>query len=185
MIRHNYHRIQNSAGFTLIEVLVALLIVALGMLGNAMLQLQGMKNSNAAYLRSQIGIIAYDIADKIRANRECQNQYLAQGTLTVANPYVVGTTALGVCNPAGASGLAGFGAPSNEMRCIGQILDAGLPQAAQVALSSQAIVAAGASRAVQLFRLRVSWVDRSNNQQNVDYTFDPGACAVAAACNCI
>ena len=33
------------------------------MLGNAMLQLQGMKNSNDAYMRSQIGIFAYDIAD--------------------------------------------------------------------------------------------------------------------------
>ena len=40
---------QTTSGFTLIEVLVALLIVALGMLGNAMLQLQGMRNSNDAY----------------------------------------------------------------------------------------------------------------------------------------
>ena len=72
----NYKPPTTSAGFTLIEVLVALLIVALGMLGNAMLQLQGMKNSNDAYIRSQVGIIAFEIADKIRANRECQGEYV-------------------------------------------------------------------------------------------------------------
>ena len=51
---NKYQNITTDSGFTLIEVLVALLIVALGMLGNAMLQLQGMKNSNDAYLRSRL-----------------------------------------------------------------------------------------------------------------------------------
>ena len=47
MMNINVKSQTTSAGFTLIEVLVALLIVALGMLGNANLQLQGMRNSNA------------------------------------------------------------------------------------------------------------------------------------------
>ena len=181
MTIYKHRRIKTSDGFTLVEVLVALLIVALGMLGNAMLQLQGMKNSNDAYMRSQIGIFAYDIADKIRANRECQNQYLTQGTLTVANPYVVGTTALGACNQLNALGLAGMG---NEMACIGQMIDAGLPQGSTVALSTNAVTPAGASRAVTLFTALITWTDRDGQIHNINYVFDPGACANPAACNC-
>ena len=181
MTMYKHRRIKTSEGFTLVEVLVALLIVALGMLGNAMLQLQGMKNSNDAYMRSQIGIFAYDIADKIRANRECQNQYLTQGTLTVASPYVVGTTALGACNHANALGLAGMG---NEMACIGQMIDGGLPAGSQVSLRSNAVIPAGAVRPVTLFTVTITWTDRDGQIHNIDYVFDPGACANPAACQC-
>ena len=55
-------------GFTLIEVLVALLILAVGLLGIAALQFKGMRYSNDAFMRSQITFLAYDIADRIRAN---------------------------------------------------------------------------------------------------------------------
>ena len=181
MTRYNRRRIKTSDGFTLVEVLVALLIVALGMLGNAMLQLQGMKNSNDAYMRSQIGIFAYDIADKIRANRECQNQYLTQGTLTLGSPYIVGTTARGACVHTNALGAAGM---ANEVNCIAQMMDSGLPAGSQVSLASNAVTPAGASRAVTLFTLRITWTDRDGQVQNVDYTFDPGACTNAAACQC-
>ena len=151
------------------------------MLGNAMLQLQGMKNSNDAYMRSQIGIFAYDIADKIRANRECQNQYLTQGTLTLGAPYVAGSASRGACVHTNALGAAGMG---NEVNCIAQMIDAGLPAGSQVSLASNAVVPAGASRAVTLFTLTITWTDRSGQVQNVAYVFDPGACANAAACQC-
>ena len=170
-----------ASGFTLIEVLVALLIVALGMLGNAMLQLQGMKNSNDAYLRSQIGLFAYDIADKIRANRECQNAYLTQGLFSTASPYIVGTSTPGACvhsSPAGNSGMA------NEIACMGATLEQGLPPDSQASLFSAAVTPAGGSRAIKIFTFRVIWTDRDGEEHTMDYTFDPGACANAAACNC-
>ena len=170
-----------ASGFTLIEVLVALLIVALGMLGNAMLQLQGMKNSNDAYLRSQIGLFAYDIADKIRANRECQNAYLTQGLFSTASPYIVGTSTPGACvysSPAGNSGMA------NEIACMGATLEQGLPPDSQASLFSTNVVPAGGSRAINIFTFRVVWTDRDGEVHTMDYTFDPGACANAAACVC-
>ena len=122
-----------ASGFTLIEVLVALLIVALGMLGNAMLQLQGMKNSNDAYLRSQIGLFAYDIADRIRANRECQVAYTNQGFFSLASPYIVGTSNAGACvfnSPAGNGGMG------NEIACMGATLEQGLPPGSQASIFS-------------------------------------------------
>lgn len=58
-----------SGGFSLIEVLVGLIILAIGLLGLAGLQLHALRNNNSAYLRSQATIIADDIMDRMRANR--------------------------------------------------------------------------------------------------------------------
>lgn len=55
-------------GFTLLEVLIAVLILAIGLLGMAGLQVAGLRNNYSAYLRSQSTQLAYDIADRMRAN---------------------------------------------------------------------------------------------------------------------
>ncbi len=55
-------------GFTLIEVLVAMFVLALGLLGLAGLQASALKNNQSAYYRSQATQLAYDIADRMRAN---------------------------------------------------------------------------------------------------------------------
>lgn len=56
-------------GMTLIEVLVAVLILSIGLLGLAGLQTTSLANNHNAYLRSQANILAYDIIDRMRANR--------------------------------------------------------------------------------------------------------------------
>jgi type IV pilus assembly protein PilV len=68
------HRHQDSIagkerGFTLIEVLVTVIILAIGLLGLAGLQLGGLRYSFSAYQRSQATIMANDIVDRMRANR--------------------------------------------------------------------------------------------------------------------
>jgi len=60
---------RRTGGFTLVEVLVALLILSIGMLGIAGLQTTSLRNKNNAYLRSQANVLAYDIIDRMRANR--------------------------------------------------------------------------------------------------------------------
>lgn len=50
------------------EVLIALLVLAIGLLGLAALQTIGIKLNQESYLRSQAVLIAYDIIDRIRAN---------------------------------------------------------------------------------------------------------------------
>ena len=55
-------------GFTLLEVLVALLVLSIGLIGLAGLQLFGVTNSRDAYFRTQAVILSYDIADRMRAN---------------------------------------------------------------------------------------------------------------------
>lgn len=55
-------------GFTLVEVLVALVVLALGLLGLALLQTTGMRYTTNSYSRTQATYLAYDLAERMRAN---------------------------------------------------------------------------------------------------------------------
>jgi type IV pilus assembly protein PilV len=59
---------RKQQGASMLEVLIAVLILAIGLLGVASLQLWGLRYNQSAYLRSQATIIAYDMADRMRAN---------------------------------------------------------------------------------------------------------------------
>lgn len=56
-------------GVTLIEVLVAVLITATGVLGAAAMQLNAVKFNQASTTRSTAVFLANDISDRMRANR--------------------------------------------------------------------------------------------------------------------
>jgi type IV pilus assembly protein PilV len=60
----NRHR-----GSSLIEVLVTMVVIALGLLGQAALTAQSSKSNNAAFMRSQATLLAYDMLERIRLNR--------------------------------------------------------------------------------------------------------------------
>ncbi|MFK7814876.1 MAG: type IV pilus modification protein PilV [Gammaproteobacteria bacterium] len=57
-------------GFTLMEVLVALAVLSIGLLGMAGMQLFSLKSSHDAYKRTQATLFAYDLIEKMRANRD-------------------------------------------------------------------------------------------------------------------
>jgi type IV pilus assembly protein PilV len=59
-----------SKGFSLIEVLVAVLVLAIGLLGVAALQINATRANQSAELRSQASMLAYFMLDAMRANRE-------------------------------------------------------------------------------------------------------------------
>ena len=56
-------------GFTLIEMLIALLVLSIGLLGMAGLQAYSLRNNTSAYHRSQANALVYDILDSMRTNR--------------------------------------------------------------------------------------------------------------------
>jgi type IV pilus assembly protein PilV len=66
---HSKHSKARLSGFTLIEVLITLVIFAVGLLGLATMQLQGMQYIHSAYVRTQAQVMSYDILDRLRANR--------------------------------------------------------------------------------------------------------------------
>ena len=61
-------RHQFQSGFTLLEVMIALVIFSIGLLGLAGLQAGGLRSNTQAQLRTIATIQAYDMADRIRAN---------------------------------------------------------------------------------------------------------------------
>ncbi len=56
-------------GFTLLEVLIALVIFSFGLLALAALMAKGLQYNTSALHRSYASAQAYDIADRMRANR--------------------------------------------------------------------------------------------------------------------
>lgn len=60
----------SQGGFTLIEVLVSVLVVSVGVLGVAGLQLLSLQNNTSALFRTQALQSAYDVMDRARANRD-------------------------------------------------------------------------------------------------------------------
>lgn len=58
-----------ESGFTMIEVMIAVVIVSFGLLGFAGLLTKAIQDNRVAYMRSQATILAYDITERMRANR--------------------------------------------------------------------------------------------------------------------
>lgn len=78
-----------SGGFTLIEVLVAIVVLSLGLLAMAGLQAVSLSNNKDAYQRTVATLLSYSIVDAMRANQ----QLAASGgyNLAMADPTPSGT----------------------------------------------------------------------------------------------
>jgi type IV pilus assembly protein PilV len=86
-----------SNGFTLIEVLVALVIMCIGVLGIGKLVLLSSRANDSAYMRGQATALAYTVLDAMRANR----QAALSGSYVVAvgvDPAAVACTAAAPCS---------------------------------------------------------------------------------------
>jgi type IV pilus assembly protein PilV len=59
-----------STGLGLVEVLVAVLLLSLGLLGLAQLQATGLRSAHDATLRFTAGALAQDLLERLRARRE-------------------------------------------------------------------------------------------------------------------
>ena len=55
-------------GFSMIELLVAVLVMGIGVLGITSLQMISLQNNRGALVRSEAVMLAYDMLDRIRAN---------------------------------------------------------------------------------------------------------------------
>lgn len=86
-------------GFTLIEILVTLFILAIGLLGLAGLLFEGMRNNQGAYLRTQASILAYDMADRMRANSDEAANYQGFSTTGASTTLPACASAATGCTP--------------------------------------------------------------------------------------
>ena len=78
--------VRRVAGFTLIEVMVALIVLVLGVLGAAAMTLSAIRDSKQSGLRSQASALAYELSDLMRASGSGQ-----VGVFTGSLPTAVAT----------------------------------------------------------------------------------------------
>ncbi|WP_157725184.1 type IV pilus modification protein PilV [Vogesella sp. LIG4] len=95
---------RQQAGFTLIEVLVALIVFLIGFLGVASLSMRANQAEFESYQRAQALVLIDDIAQKLRANQDaasCYYSYTANGSSGTVSYLGVGSTISGSCTASG------------------------------------------------------------------------------------
>ena len=88
---------QRAQGFTLVEVLVSLVVMAVGMLGIAALYIEGLQSGTTSVIQANAVNLAADMADRIRVNSGANVAYAGGGPGTNVNNCVNG---LANCTPA-------------------------------------------------------------------------------------
>jgi len=93
--------LKSHSGFSLVEVLVAVFVLAIGLLGVAGLQISGMKNNHTAYVRTQASSLAANLSDRMRVNTDAviDGKYL--GTMALNSTGTTRNCALGYTTAAG------------------------------------------------------------------------------------
>lgn len=66
---------KHQAGVGLIEILISLLVLSIGLLGMSALQTRGLAMSSESLQRTQAVILANDIIERARANRQNVDEY--------------------------------------------------------------------------------------------------------------
>ncbi len=84
---------RRNQGFSLIEVLVALLVLSVGLLGLAALQTTSLKYNTDSYVRSQATFLVYDLVDRMRLNLSA----VASGNYTITSQSAALAAAQNTC----------------------------------------------------------------------------------------
>jgi type IV pilus assembly protein PilV len=95
------HRINcQQRGFTMLEVLIAVLVFSLGVLGLAGLLIFSIRSNHVAYLRTQATFLAHNMADRMSANPTglWEGDYAAVDAIAPLGTPV--PDCAGGCNPA-------------------------------------------------------------------------------------
>ena len=79
LITHQKSALRRHRGFSLVEVLIALVIMSVGMLGIAGLYVQSMQAGRTSLFRHNAVTLAGDVADRIRANPRALGAYALVG----------------------------------------------------------------------------------------------------------
>jgi type IV pilus assembly protein PilV len=90
---HQHHSGQRGvSGFTLLEVLIALIVLSIGLLGIGKMMMLSARANDSAYMRSQATALAYTMLDAMRANRQAA---IVQGYDTAMGVFPAAAAACG------------------------------------------------------------------------------------------
>lgn len=128
----------------MIEIMVTLVILSIGLLGIAGLQLTGLQSNRSAYYRSQATVIANDMIDRMRTNVDgvTANGYDAVDTSnTPSNPNCI----------SGASGCSAASLADNDIREWAGDVTSLLPSGSGTVVNNAGI-----------FTVTVNWVESTD-----------------------
>lgn len=149
-----------SPGFTLIEVMVTLVVLAVGLLGLSALLSTGLRFNTSAVYRSQATNMAYFIIDCMQANR----------TAAIAQDYVSGIPdTLPACSAPTVSALAGSTLAEQDLDLWRQTLACVLPQG-----TGAIAVNTAANSPPNSFTVTVQWDDSHGQQSPQQFTTATG-----------
>ena len=150
----------SSKGFTLIEILISVVIMAVGVLGATGLQLRGLDANRATYFRTEATHLANDIVNRMQVNPDA-----AYATIAAASTYVTGTPPVAptnctttLCDP---DQMAGFDLA--QLYCgIRSTDSAGATHAACTTLGVTGLLPSGTaeiSRDANAYTITIGWSD--------------------------
>lgn len=85
---------RGSAGFSLIEVMIAVLVLGVGLLGFALMQTMNVRFAQSANQRTQVTNLSYELFDQMRVNRVRALDY--EGAYTASTTGAACIPAIGV-----------------------------------------------------------------------------------------
>jgi type IV pilus assembly protein PilV len=147
---------KNSRGFTLLEALIALLVLSIGLLGLAGLQLSSARLGYEAHTRSITTLAASEIIERIRMRTykiNVKDRPLIISQYVGLNP--------GDCDPALSSVV-------NDFNCWHENIENELPEGEGRIID--------ANNADGIFEVEISWYDRDSEQRStISWTYVAGA----------
>ena len=83
---HRFAYMTDQRGVGMVEILIALLVMSIGLLGYAGLQLRALNSTEEAHYRTQAIAIAQDLAERIAANPQSMAAYTTAGNWAQLSP---------------------------------------------------------------------------------------------------
>lgn len=114
----------SQRGASLIEVMIAVLVFSIGLLGAGIMNSSAMKNTHNAYLRSQASFLADSMAERMRANPAGVTAGGYNGGFSGASPALPG------CGIGASAGCDAAGVAQRDRAVVGQQVTNLLPAGA-------------------------------------------------------
>lgn len=158
-------RTRCARGFTLVELLVAVVVLSVGLLGMAALQVQALRGNQASLQRSLALLLISDLAERLRANPEAA--YSGRYVLSPGTPGIAPALPLPDCRKApgcSSAELAGFDLVEWQQRLVDSLPRAAARIECDDGCSAEALQA-----------ITVYWDEDRSGASGLDCRDDPAA----------
>lgn len=154
MPRHvrSFRASRGQAGFTLLEVMIAVVILSVGLLGMALLQSTSLRAAQTTNERSQATMLVYEMMDMVRTNRRQASQY---GLIRENQFFGDGRT--GACAAGAPAPAQRWAADRNDWVCA---VRRAIPDArGRVTVTGAVVPAGGGAATPATIEVRLEWCD--------------------------